>query len=153
MVGTLFSIYKHFGDFVKCVLRFCCKFSMKIIFYLPVKTDKPKFSALLIFFVRQLHLSHKCLECLETRRHLGSSRKTVNSQGYGITGALYVFTLVSNGIKCLTPALKDSKTSSIFFEMVLMCGRRQFELRDLCLTNGVLLTLTVKSLFIWDNLN
>ena len=30
-------------------LRFCCKFSMKIIFYLPVNTDRPKFVAFLVF--------------------------------------------------------------------------------------------------------
>ena len=30
-------------------LRFCCKFSMKIIFYLPVHTDKSKFIAFLVF--------------------------------------------------------------------------------------------------------
>ena len=30
-------------------LRFCCKFSMKIIFYLPVNIDKPKFLAFLVF--------------------------------------------------------------------------------------------------------
>ena len=30
-------------------LRFCCKCSMKIIFYLPVHTDKPKFIAFLVF--------------------------------------------------------------------------------------------------------
>ena len=45
----MFTIYKHFGDFVKCILRFCCKFSMKIIFYLPVNTDKPNFVATFVF--------------------------------------------------------------------------------------------------------
>ena len=30
-------------------LRFCSKFRMKIIFYLPVNTDKPNFVALLVF--------------------------------------------------------------------------------------------------------
>ena len=29
--------------------QFCCKFSMTIIFYLPVNTDKPKFVAVLVF--------------------------------------------------------------------------------------------------------
>ena len=41
-----------FGDFVKCILRFCCKFSMKIIFYLPVNNDKPYFVAFLAFVCR-----------------------------------------------------------------------------------------------------
>jgi len=30
-------------------LRFCCKFSMKIIFYLSVNTDRPKFVPFLVF--------------------------------------------------------------------------------------------------------
>ena len=39
-------------------LRFCCKFSMKIIVYLPVNTDKPKFFFFFWYlFVRLLHLS------------------------------------------------------------------------------------------------
>ena len=32
--------------------------------------------------VRLLHLSHKLRKCLQTRRHLGSGRKTLNRQGY-----------------------------------------------------------------------
>ena len=32
-----------------CILLFCYKFSMKIIFYLPANTDKPKFLAFLVF--------------------------------------------------------------------------------------------------------
>ena len=85
LVGTLFTIYKHFGDCIKCVLRFCCKFSMQIIFYLPVNTDKPKFVAFLVFFctnpslIAQISSSGKCREA---RRHLGSGPKIVYSQGY-----------------------------------------------------------------------
>ena len=66
-------------------LRFCCKFSMKIIVYLPVNTDKPKF---FFFFGICLYdcfiyrLNFMLRKCLEVRRHLGSGRKTVNSQGY-----------------------------------------------------------------------
>ena len=30
-------------------LQFCCKFSLKIIFYLPVNTDRPKFVTFLVF--------------------------------------------------------------------------------------------------------
>ena len=41
---------QHFGDFVKCIFTFCCKFSMKIIFYLPVNTDNPKFVAFLVLY-------------------------------------------------------------------------------------------------------
>ena len=32
-----------------CQVHFCCKFSRKIIFYLPVNTNKPKFVAFLVF--------------------------------------------------------------------------------------------------------
>ena len=39
LVGTLLTVYKHFGIFSSAFLRFCCKFSMKIIFYLPVNTE------------------------------------------------------------------------------------------------------------------
>ena len=100
--------------------------SMKIVFYLPVNTDKPKLIAVLVFFFlndcliyrsnfvfRKCHENsflptskhwqakiNRCLgffflndclihrsnfvfrKCLETRRHLGSGSKTVNSQGY-----------------------------------------------------------------------
>ena len=65
------TIYKHFGDFV----NFCCKFSMKISFFLPVYTDKPKFVAFLVFLCTTASY-------IETRRHLGSGRKTRTSQGY-----------------------------------------------------------------------
>ena len=57
------TVYKHFKDFVKCILRFCCKFSMKIIFYLPLNTDKPKFITFLVFvcttasFIREISSS------------------------------------------------------------------------------------------------
>ena len=37
------------GVLSSAFLRFCCKFSMEVIFYLPVNTDKPKFAALLLF--------------------------------------------------------------------------------------------------------
>ena len=56
---------------------------MKISTYI---TDNPKFVAFLYLFVRMLHLSLKFRlsagKCLETRRYLGSGRKTVNTQGY-----------------------------------------------------------------------
>ena len=45
------TIYEHFRDFVKCISRFFCNFSMKIIFYLPVNTDKPKFVVFFLVFV------------------------------------------------------------------------------------------------------
>ena len=67
-------------------LQFCCKFSMKIIFYLPVNNDKPKFVTFLLLFCL-----YNCFiywtnfvfwKCLESICHLGSGHKTVNSQGY-----------------------------------------------------------------------
>ena len=41
-------------------LRFCCKLSMKIIFYLPVNTGKPKFVAFLVFVC--MTASFTCLQ-------------------------------------------------------------------------------------------
>ena len=75
------TIYKHFGDFV----NFCCKFSMKIIFFLPVYTDKPKFvafSGISLYDCFMYRSNSVFRKCLETRRHLGSGRKTRTSQGY-----------------------------------------------------------------------
>ena len=74
MAGTLFSIYKQFGDF-----RFYCKFSMKIILYLSVNTDKVVCGRYDCYTYSKNFVFRKCLEM---RRHLGSGRKTVNSQGY-----------------------------------------------------------------------
>ena len=79
--------FVQFTNFLRILssafLRFCCKFSMKIIFYQPVNTDKPtefkKYRLLGIclcdcFIYRSNFVFHKCLE---GRRHLGSDRKTV----------------------------------------------------------------------------
>ena len=45
-----FVEFKNFsGILSSSFLRFCCKFSKKIIFYLPVNNDKPKFVAFLVF--------------------------------------------------------------------------------------------------------
>ena len=58
---------------------------MKIIFYLPVNTDKPNFVSFLVFFLYDCFISCSnsvFQKCLETRRHLGPGPKTVNSQGY-----------------------------------------------------------------------
>ena len=78
------SLSRNISGIVKCILRFCCKFRMKIIFYQTVNTVKPKFVAFLVFFVRLLHLSLKFRLPKMFRRHLGSGRKTVNSR---VTGA------------------------------------------------------------------
>ena len=44
-----FTIYKHFGDFSSAFLRFCCKFSKKIVFYLPANTERLTLVAFLVF--------------------------------------------------------------------------------------------------------
>ena len=85
MVGTLFTIYKHFGDFVKCILRFCCKFSMKIISYLTSEHREAKvrrFLGICLYECFIYRTNFVFRKCLETRHHLGSGCKTVNSQGY-----------------------------------------------------------------------
>ena len=81
---TLFTIHKHFGDFVACILRFCCRFSMKIIVYLLVNTEKPKLVAFLTAFYDCFICRSNFVfpKCLEAKRHLDSSHKTVNSRGY-----------------------------------------------------------------------
>jgi len=59
---------------------------MKIIFYVPVNTDKPKAVAFVVFvrttasFTAQISSSENV--SARARRHLGSGCKTVNSQGY-----------------------------------------------------------------------
>ena len=65
----VFNLQTFRGFFVRCILRFRYKFNMKIIFYLPVNTDKPKFLAFLAFvctiasFIAQISSS----ECVSKR--------------------------------------------------------------------------------------
>ena len=59
---------------------------MKMIFYPPVNTDKPKFVAFLVFLCTTASFIAQYRKCLETRRHLGSGRKTINGQGYSELG-------------------------------------------------------------------
>ena len=47
--GSFCTSYKHFGDFFQVHLCDCCKFSEKIIFYLPINTDKLTFVAFSVF--------------------------------------------------------------------------------------------------------
>ena len=85
LVGSLFTIYKHFGNFVECMLRFFCNFSMKIILYLiiVIKHRQAKVRRSLgiclydLFIYRSNFVFQKVLE---TRRHLSFGRKTENSQ-------------------------------------------------------------------------
>ena len=62
---------------------FFCKFSMKIMFYLPVNNDKPKVVAFFVF-VQMLHLSLKFRLSKMSRNETPSwlRSQTVNSQGY-----------------------------------------------------------------------
>ena len=66
-------------------LRFCCKFSKKIIFLPTSKHRQAKVRRLLSICLYDCFIYSSDFvfrKCLETRRHLGSGRKTVNSQGY-----------------------------------------------------------------------
>ena len=65
----MFTIYnKHFRDLSRDFNDFCCKFSMKIIFYLPVNTEKPKFVAFVVFlcttasYIAQIPFSENVLK-------------------------------------------------------------------------------------------
>ena len=86
LVGTLFTIYKHFGDFVNCIFTILLQILNENKFYLPVNTNKPKFVGFFdiclydCFIFRSNFVFRKRLET--PRRHLGSGRKTANSQGY-----------------------------------------------------------------------
>ena len=76
LVGTLFTIIS--GILWRAFLRFCCKYSMEIFFYLLVNTDKLQQVAFLVFigttasFIAQISSTGKCLKA---RRLLGSGRK------------------------------------------------------------------------------
>ena len=62
-------------------LRFCRKFSMKIIFYLTVNNAKPKVFQVLVFVCTTASISS--IENISKRdAHLGSGFKSENSQGY-----------------------------------------------------------------------
>ena len=62
-------VYKNISGILSSnFYDFCCKFSMNIIFYLPVNTDKPKFVAFLVFlcttasFLAQIPFSENVLK-------------------------------------------------------------------------------------------
>ena len=48
-MNFVYNLQTFRGFFVMCILRCCCKFSLKIIFYLPINSEKPKFFVLLVF--------------------------------------------------------------------------------------------------------
>ena len=78
----VYNVQTFRGFFSTTSLRFCRKFSMKIIFYLPVNTDKPKVVAFCLYDCFIYRSNFVFRKCLGTRRHLDFGRKTVNSQGY-----------------------------------------------------------------------
>ena len=78
----VYNVQTFRGFFSTASLRFCRKFSMKIIFYLPVNTDKPKVFAFCLYDCFIYRSNFVFRKYLGTRRHLDFGRKTVNSQGY-----------------------------------------------------------------------
>ena len=78
-----FFFYTVFSKILSSAfLRFCCKLSMKIIFYLPVNTDKPKFMAFWVFdYIYNCFIYCSNFFFRKFLSHLGSGHKTVNSQG------------------------------------------------------------------------
>ena len=85
LVGTLFTIYKHFGDFVKCIFTILLQIQHENNFLPTSKHRQAKvrrFLGICLYdcFIYCSNFVYR--KCLKTRRHLGSGRKTVNSQGY-----------------------------------------------------------------------
>ena len=84
-MGSLFTIYKHLGDIVKCIFMILLQIQQENNFLPTSKHPQAKVRRFLgiclydCFIYRSNFVFRKCLE---TRRHLGSGRKTVNSQGY-----------------------------------------------------------------------
>ena len=75
-----------FRGFVKFILPFCCKFSMKVIIFLPTsehwQAKSRRFLDICVYDYFIYRTNFVFQTCLETGSHLGSGRKTVNSQGY-----------------------------------------------------------------------
>ena len=84
-MGTLFTIYKHFGDFVKCIFTILLQIQHENNFLPTSKHWQAKFRRFSGIFLYDCFISCSnsvFWKCLEMRWHLGPSRKTVNSQGY-----------------------------------------------------------------------
>ena len=85
LVGTLFTIYKHLGDFVKCIFAILLQIQHENNIQPTGKHQQAKvhhFLGVCLYecFIYRSNFAFR--KCLETRRHLGSGRKTVNGQGY-----------------------------------------------------------------------
>ena len=76
----MFTIYKHFGDFFKCIFTILFKFSMKITFYLPLNNDKQKFVTFLEFFCRLHNLLLKFRLSKMSRNETPSWLRSQNSE-------------------------------------------------------------------------
>ena len=77
---NLFTMYKHFGDFVKCIFMILLQIQDENISLPPSQSLLLSWSLL----VRLLHLSlqFRLPKISLSRSHLVSGHKTVNSQGY-----------------------------------------------------------------------
>ena len=84
-MGTLFTIYKHFRDFVKWLLRLLLQIQHENNFLTTNKHQQAKvrhFSGISLYDYFIYRSNSIFRKCLEMRCHLGSGCKTVNSQGY-----------------------------------------------------------------------
>ena len=83
-------------------LRFCCKYSIKIIFYLQVNTDKLKFVAFLVFvcttasFIAQISSSQNVLKqdanlAPVAKQWIAKDIPSYGSQSKGVKIAIYLF--------------------------------------------------------------
>ena len=78
------SIYKHLGDFVKCIFTILLQIQHGSNFLSTSKYRQAKVRRFLgiCLYDSLIYCSNFVFrKCLEARRHFGSGRKTVNSQG------------------------------------------------------------------------
>ena len=83
LVETLFTIYKHFEDIIKGIFTILMQIQHEHNFlptskHLQAKGRRFLGICLHDCFIYRSNFGFR--KCLETRRHLGSGRKTVNSQ-------------------------------------------------------------------------
>ena len=74
LVGTLFTIYKHFGDFVKCILMILLQIQHEKNFLPTSKHRQAKVRRFLGICLNDCFIycsNFVFRKCLETRRHLG----------------------------------------------------------------------------------
>ena len=84
-MGTLFTIYKHFEEFGKRLLRLSLQIQHENNFLTTNKHQQAKvrhFSGISLYDYFIYRSNSIFQKCLEMRCHLSSGCKTVNSQGY-----------------------------------------------------------------------